>query len=46
MMKRLGIMVLYDRYGIIDKYVDVLLSSLQKEIQELVIVIKDRKSVV
>ena len=39
MMKRLGIMVLYDRYGIIDKYVDVLLSSLQKEIQELVIVI-------
>lgn len=38
-MNRLGIAVLYDENGIIDRYIEVLLSSLKSEIQEYVIVI-------
>lgn len=37
-MKRLGIFVFYDRDGIVDKYVEYLLESLQGHITELVIV--------
>ncbi len=38
-MNRLGIVVLYDAEGILDRYVEALLSSLQDEIQEYVILI-------
>lgn len=38
-MNRLGIVVLYDAKGIVDRYVEVLLSSLQSKIQEYIIVI-------
>jgi len=38
-MSRLGIVVLYDARGIVDRYVEFLLSSLQSEIQEYIIVI-------
>lgn len=38
-MNRLGIVVLYDANGTVDRYVEFLLSSLQSEIQEYIIVI-------
>lgn len=38
-MNRLGIVVLYDANGILDRYVEFLLSSLQSEIQQYIIVI-------
>ncbi len=38
-MNRLGIVVLYDANGVADRYIEFLLSSLQSEIQEYIIVI-------
>ncbi len=38
-MKRLGIVVLYDNQGVMDRYVENLVFSLQNEIQEMYIII-------
>ena len=38
-MKRLGIFVFYDKEGIVDKYVEVLLETMLQELKKLVIVV-------
>ena len=56
--KRMGIFVFYDAVGVVDDYAEVLLESMRKEVQKLIVIVngtvesigyqrlKDRKSVV
>ena len=37
--KRIGIFVFYDATGVVDDYVEVLLKSMRKEVQKLIVVV-------
>ena len=38
-MKRMGIFIFYDEAGIVDEYIEVLLSSMQDILERLVVIV-------